>query len=243
MAKYNWNGMYRPNMFTPDNDKDQLVDVNIAGSVKDDDIVNDIAEEGSELNKATLSDVIKRYQKAVMKRVLNGYAYSNDFVQMQPRISGVFESDSAQFDPSIHKCTMDMSVGTALRGELANVGVKILGSKDSGGAKISKVTDSETDKVDELTINEMCNIEGAKIKIFDPADEEQGVFFVDAAGKEHRVATKIVVNKVSQLMVKVPKDLEEGTVQLLVRTRFSGGGDPLKTLRTVKYNHDIKLVK
>lgn len=243
MAKYNWNGMYRPNMFTPDNDKDQLADVQIIASVKDEDIVNDIVEEGIEINKATVSDILKRYQEAVIKRVLNGYAYSNSFVQMQPRITGVFESDTAPFDPSIHKCTVDMSAGSSLRAELANVGVKMIGTKDAGGAKIGSVTDLETgESSGVLTIGEMIEIDGVKIKIQDEKDEAQGVFFINSTG-EHRATTRLAVNKPTQIMVKVPKDLAEGEIALVVRTKYTGSSTTLKAIREIKYNHSLKVVK
>lgn len=240
--KYNWTGMYRPNMFTPDNERDQLVDVQIMGSVRDDDIANDIIEEGIELKKETLCDVIKRYEKAVSKRVLSGYAYSSELVQMQPRITGVFESTSAQFDPAIHKCTIDMSAGSALRSELSNISVKIRGEKDSGGAKISTVTNVETGDKETLSIGEMVLIEGDKIKIQDEKDENQGVFFIDSKGVSHRVEKRIALNKPSQVMVKVPSDVAEGDLSLVIKTKFTGGGE-LKNIREIKYKHSLKAKK
>ncbi len=242
-SKYNWTGMYRPNMFTPDNERDQLVDVQILGSVRDDDIANDIIEEGIELKKETLCDVIKRYEKTVAKRVLSGYAYSNDFVQMQPRITGVFESTSAQFDPAIHKCTVDMCAGTVLRSELSNVSVKILGEKDAGGAKISSVTDVETGDKDTLTAGEMVLIEGDKIKIQDEKDESQGVFFIDEKGVSHRVDKRLALNKPSQIMVKVPSDVAEGAVSLVIKTKYTTGGAVLKAPRELKYNYKLTAKK
>ena len=242
MAKYTWTGMYRPNMFTPDNDKDQLVEVQIVSSVKDDDIVNDIIEEGIEINKATVSDILKRYQAAVIKRVLNGHAYSNGFVQMQPRVSGVFETCTTPFDPAIHKCTVDMNIGSALRAELGSVSVKINGSKDAGGAKIGSVTDTETgDTSGTVTIGEMVSIDGIKIKVQDEKDEEQGVFFIDSEG-EHRANSRLAVNKPAQIMVKVPKDLKEGNIALVIRTKYSSGAQ-LKSIREIRYAYNLTAKK
>jgi len=33
-----WRGQYRPNMFTPDNDRDQLLDIESAGSIQEADL-------------------------------------------------------------------------------------------------------------------------------------------------------------------------------------------------------------
>ena len=241
MAKYTWNGTYRPNLFTPDNDKDQLVDVETAGSAKDEDIVDDIIKEGIEINKSTLLDIIRRYEDAVAKRVLSGYSYSNSFVQMQPRVTGVFADINSAFDPAIHKCTIDMGASAPLRAELANVDVKIRGSKEA--AKIGSVENSATGAKDGvITIGDDVIIEGDKIKVQDEKDKAQGVFFVDSTG-EHRVERKLSINRPKQVMARVPAEVSEGEVKLIIRTTFSGGSTTLKNPREIVYAYKLKATK
>ncbi|GEM_PF-4090032 len=115
MAKYTWNGRYRQNAFTPENDRDQLL-----GSVRDADLADDIIAEGCEIQKETMVDLFARREKALAKRLLSGYSFVNDIVQMQPRVTGVFEDINAQFDPSVNKCVVDMTAAAALRNSLAN---------------------------------------------------------------------------------------------------------------------------
>ena len=65
-------------------------------------------------------DLFARREKALAKRLLSGYSFVNDIVQMQPRVTGVFEDINAQFDPSVNKCVVDMTAAAALRNSLAN---------------------------------------------------------------------------------------------------------------------------
>ena len=65
MAKYTWNGRYRPNAFTPENDRDQLLDVELLGSVRDPDLADDIIAEGCEIKKETMVDLFARREKAL----------------------------------------------------------------------------------------------------------------------------------------------------------------------------------
>ena len=73
-------------------------------------------------------------------------------------------------------------------------------------------------------------------------DEEQGVFFVDSSGTEHKVTRKLTVNKPSQLIARVPTDVAEGSVSLVVRTKYSGSANVLKTLRELRYAYELKAV-
>ena len=245
MAKYTWNGRYRPNAFTPENDRDQLLDVELLGSVRDPDLADDIIAEGCEIQKETMVDLFARREKALAKRLLSGYSFVNDIVQMQPRVTGVFEDINTPFDPNVNKCVVDMTAAAALRSSLASeVGVKIIGTKEAGGAKIGAVTNTITGAKDgTVPIGDDVIIEGEKIKILDEADTEQGVFFVDVAGTEHRVSRKLTVNKPAQIIARVPSDLVEGSVTLVIRTKFSGSSSVLKTVRELKYTFALNAVK
>lgn len=245
MAKYTWNGRYRPNAFTPENDRDQLLDLELLGSVRDADLADDIIAEGCEIQKETMIDLFARREKALAKRLLSGYSFVNDIVQMQPRVTGVFEDINTPFDPNVNKCVVDMTAAAALRNSLASeVGVKIIGTKEAGGAKIGAVTNTVSGAKDgTVPIGDDVIIEGEKIKILDEADAEQGVFFIDAAGTEHRVSRKLTVNKPAQIIARVPADLAEGSVTLVIRTKFSGSSAALKTVRELKYTFVLNAVK
>ena len=242
--KYTWSITLRPNAFTPDNDRDQLADVVPAGTKRDEDIADEIVAEGSEIKRETILNILSLRNKKVLGYALAGYNYSNDVEQMSPRVNGVFEDINAQFDPNIHKCVIDITAGAALRSELANVAVKVTGTKEAGGAKIGAVANSVTGEKDgTIPIGDDIIIEGEKIKIQDEADEAQGVFFADSTGAEHRVSRKLTVNKPAQLIARVPADLAEGSVTLIVRTKYTGSATTLKSVRELRYAYELKAVK
>ena len=157
----------------------------------------------------------------------------------------MFEDINTPFDPSVNKCVVDMTTAAALRNSLASeVGVKIIGTKEAGGAKIGAVTNTISGAKDgTVPIGDDVIIEGEKIKILDEADAEQGVFFIDAAGTEHRVSRKLTVNKPGQIIARVPADLAEGSVTLVIRTKFTGSGTSLKEIRELKYAFALNAVK
>ncbi|MBR1405140.1 MAG: DUF4469 domain-containing protein [Treponema sp.] len=50
------------------------------------------------------------------------------------------------------------------------------------------------------------------------------------------------VNKPSQLIARVPSDVAEGSVSLVVRTKYSGSANVLKTLRELRYAYELNAV-
>lgn len=219
MAKYTWNGRYRPNAFTPENDRDQLLDVELLGSVRDADLADDIIAEGCEIQKETMVDLFARREKALAKRLLSGYSFVNDIVQMQPRVTGVFEDINTPFDPNVNKCVVDMTAAAALRSSLASeVGVKIIGTKEAGGAKIGAVTNTITGAKDgTVPIGDDVIIEGEKIKILDEADTEQGDAGKGTAGNAAAVNTE--PNSEDDFDWEANKDLTEITIERYKGTR------------------------
>ena len=242
--KYTWSVTLRPNAFTPDNDRDQLADVVPAGTKRDEDIADEIVADGSEIKRETILNILALRNKKVLGYALAGYNYANEVEQMSPRVNGVFEDINAAFDPNVHKCVIDITAGAALRSELANVAVKVTGTKEAGGAKIGAVANSVTGEKDgTIPIGDDIIIEGEKIKVQDESDEAQGVFFVDSSGAEHKVTRKLTVNKPAQIIARVPADLAEGSVTLIVRTKYTVGGATLKTVREIRYAYELRAVK
>ncbi len=241
---YVWRGQYRPNMFTPDNDRDQLLDIESAGSITDEQLASDIQKQGIEVDTATMLDLFARRRKALLDRLLRGYSYSDDIVQMSPRVTGVFADQNSLFDPTIHKCTIDMSAGSALRANLGSVKVKITGSKDAGGAKIASITNTLTGKNDGTApIGDDISIEGDKIKIADEDDAEQGIFFIASDHSEYKVTRKLTLNRPKHIIARVPSDLAEGEYTVVIRTKFSNNSTPLKSIREIKYSYKVNAQK
>ena len=156
--------------------------------------------------------------------------------QISPHVSGVWETENSPYDEKIHRRTVDMIPTADLRNSLDEITVKVLGVKETT-AKIAAVTDTATGLTDgTLTIGDDILIEGEKVKV-DEKDSAQGVFFRASDGKEYKTERRLSVNKPTQIMAHEPASLPKGSVQIVIRTKFSGSSKPLKELREITYGH------
>ena len=122
-----------------------------------------------------------------------------------------------------------------LRNALDDITVKVLGAKETT-AKIAAITDTATGLTDgTITIGDDILIEGEKIKI-EEKDTEQGVFFLASDGGEYKTERRLSVNKPTQIIARVPKNMPEGKVQIVIRTKYSGTARLLKDIREIAFN-------
>ena len=137
----------------------------------------------------------------------------------------------------MHKRTVDLIPTADLRNALDEIGVKVLGAKESS-ARITEITDTATGLKDgTLTIGDDIIIEGDKLKV-DEKDSAQGVYFVRADGAMVKTTRRLSINKPSQIIARVPKNLPAGPITVVVRTKFTtGGGKALKEIREITYNY------
>ena len=232
-----WEVYLRPNTLTKDNDRDCIADVHAhATTQRNEDIAEIITKERSEFRKETIMSILNMRDKAVKDLIEQGLSFMDGLVQISPRVSGVWETENSPYDEKIHKRTVDLIPTADLRTALEAIGVKVLGAKE-GSSRITEITDTATGLKDgTLTIGDDIIIEGDKLKI-DEIDSVQGVFFKTANGSEHKTARRLSVNKPSQIIARVPKEVPEGNVTVIVRTKFTGGASPLKTVREIIYGY------
>ena len=233
--KFVWEVHLRPNTLTKDNDRDCIADVHAhAATQRNEDLAEIITKERSEFRKETIMNILNMRDKAVKDLIQEGLSFMDGLVQISPRVSGVWETENAAYDEKIHKRTVDLIPTADLRTTLDAIGVKVLGAKDSS-ARITAITDTATGLKDgTLTIGDDIIIEGDKLKI-DETDAAQGVFFKAANGTEYNTTRRLSVNMPSQLIARVPKEVPAGEVTVIVRTKYSGSGAPLKELREVVF--------
>ncbi|MGP1475586.1 MAG: DUF4469 domain-containing protein [Treponema sp.] len=235
--KHVWNVYLRPNTLTKDNDRDCIADVySHSPTQRNEDIAALITKERSEFRPETILNILNMRDKAVLDFIRDGLSFMDGVTQISPRVSGVWETENSQYDEKIHKRTVDMVSTVELRNALDDITVKVLGAKETT-AKIAAITDTATGLTDgTITIGDDILIEGEKLKI-DEKDTEQGVFFLASDGGEYKTERRLSVNKPTQIIARVPKNIPEGKVQVVVRTRFSSNPQPLKELRELVYNY------
>ena len=235
--KYVWEVYLRPNTLTKDNGRDCIADVHShAQTQRNEDIAALITKERSEFRAETILNILNMRDKAVLTLIQDGLSFMDGVVQISPRVSGVWENENSPYDEKIHKRTVDMIPTADFRNALESITVKVLGAKETT-AKIASVTDTATGLTDgTLTIGDDVLLEGEKLKV-DEKDPLQGVFFVTEDGTEHKTERRLSLNKPTQILARVPQNLPEGKVRVVVRTKYTHGGIPLKELRELVYGY------
>ena len=235
-----WEVYLRPNTLTKDNDRDCIADVHAhAATQRNEDIAEIITKERSEFRKETIINILNMRDKAVKDLIQEGLSFMDGLVQISPRVSGVWETENSSYDEKIHKRTVDLVPTTDLRTALDAIGVKVLGAKEET-ARITEITDTATGLKDgSLTIGDDIIIEGSKIKV-DENDPAQGVFFKAENGTEYKTNRRLSVNNPSQIIARVPKEVPEGKVEVMVRTKFSTGNKTLSQIREIVYGYPCK---
>ena len=238
--KYVWEVHLRPNTLTKDNDRDCIADVHAhAATQRNEDIAEIITKERSEFRKETIINILNMRDKAVKDIIQEGLSFMDGLVQISPRVSGVWETENSPYDEKVHKRTVDLVPTTDLRTALDAIGVKVLGAKEET-ARITEITDTATGLKDgSLTIGDDIIIEGSKIKV-DETDPAQGVFFKAENGTEYKTNRRLSVNNPSQIIARVPKEVPEGKVEVIVRTKFSTGNKTLLQIREIVYGYPCK---
>ena len=238
--KFVWEVHFRPNTLTKDNDRDCIADVHAhAATQRNEDIAEIITKERSEFRKETIINILNMRDKAVKDIIQEGLSFMDGLVQISPRVSGVWETENSPYDEKIHKRTVDLVPTTDLRTALDAIGVKVLGAKEET-ARITEITDTATGLKDgSLTIGDDIIIEGSKIKV-DETDPAQGVFFKAENGTEYKTNRRLSVNNPSQIIARVPKEVPEGKVEVMVRTKFSTGNKTLLQIREIVYGYPCK---
>ena len=232
-----WEVHLRPNTLTKDNDRDCIADVyQHAETQRNKDIADIIVKERTEFRPETIMNILTMRDKVVTQLLEEGLSVMDGVVQITPRVSGVWETEGAEYDEKIHKRTVDIVPTADLRDVLDAISVKVLGAKEAT-ARITSITDTATGLKDgTITIGDDIIIEGDKLKV-DEKDSSQGVYFVRADGAMVKTTRRLSINKPSQIIARVPSNLPVGPITVMVRTKYTNGATPLKQVREITYDY------
>jgi hypothetical protein len=214
---------------------DYTATVDSAGSVTMDDIIEELKQDGMELNPATVKDVITRYNNKCIDLVLLGYSVNTGLVHMRACIRGVFHNNV--WDAKIHSIYVTISQSKMLRDAIAQVIVKILGVHPEPIA-IYTLTDLFTGSTDgTVTRRFNAEIKGTYIEITGD-DPECGIYlFNEGRQTDYKLPNEyIVLNEPSRILILIPEDLEPETYQLRIVTQYMKSNKKLKQPRSVVYS-------
>jgi hypothetical protein len=236
-AKKNlWKIRLKRNPLTKEAVNDYIADVMTIGkTLRNEDIVQIMKKEGSELQPETLLYILNHADRLRVQKVREGYSVRTGLAHVIPRILGAWRGNLVHFDPAVHRITACLTPSTELRSALETVGVEVLGLKGNG-AIIGLVTDLATGAIDgTITAGDDLMIEGEKIRLAPADDPLTGIFFIDSAGVETPVTRRLLQNDPKKIIARTPR-LSPGAYTLEIRTRFSQGAVFLKEIRTLTYH-------
>jgi hypothetical protein len=179
---------------------------------------------------------INQYHDECAYQLCNGHSVKNKYYSMHPVLSGTFKNTRTGLSPDTHRLGFRLSPLAALRALAEHIQVIIVGIADTDGY-IDIVTDVVTNLENTvLTKGGIFIILGHKIKI---EGEGSGLFFSSPATPgspaiSFKLAGNLAENRAGRLVGTIPELLPDRDWYLEVRTSFSGGGKPLKELRTMR---------
>jgi hypothetical protein len=215
------------NHFTEDDPNDRLarpVDVTINTR---EDLIEEITGPGSILKPTETDAVIDNYWQTIANYIRKGEAYSDDYIRTRFGVSGVFQNEEDEFDPTRHKVLISVLPKDVITEAAADITLR----KVDGRAIIPEIDGvydwgSETND-DLLTPGDVLEITGTNLKIHNNLEDE-GVFFVNQSDDTEEAADQIRTNEPKTLTLRIPEGLAAGTYRIEVRnTRHNG--DTLRT--------------
>lgn len=196
---------------------------------------------GSDIPAEAMRHAVELFLKEMAYLLSDGFSVNTGYFTAVPSIKGVFNSPGEHFNPEKHSIVFQFNQGEAMRRELPNIEVQILGIADSS-LSISQVTDVKSGTVnDRLTPGFALKISGNKIKIAGEG-ASVGIIFCNIDTNINTVvdASDIVVNNPSELIVMIPA-LTAGTYQVEIVTKFAGGS-LLRDTRTTRFEKPLVVV-
>jgi hypothetical protein len=229
----------RKNELTPD-PNDMTAIVSPMGKINKSGLINAVMDEGIELKRETVEDVVTRYNRMAARYAALGWNVDTGLVYLRAIITGVFFG--RKFDPVKNSIYVCATQGMAIRKELSDTEVEILGEMPEM-IHIHQVTNLQTKTADgTLTRGRNAEVEGAYIKVTGD-DPTVGVYLENLDGEAFNLdASLIVVNNPSKLLLLIPEECQPGTYRLKVVTQFTGSGKLLNAPRQAVFDQELTVI-
>jgi hypothetical protein len=184
-------------------------------------------------NYNDLVEYVKQFFDEAAYQLCDGFAINTGYFSVHPNVGGTFDKVSQSHDANKHPVTFRFRTRAPLRSLAGHIIVEVEGLANVSGY-IDEFTDVSTESVNDiLTPGGMFSIAGHKIKVAGN-ESEVGLYFIpeDSASQPVKVGGHFAENTASKLIGVIPP-LPAGKWKIEVRTRYSGGNNPLKESRTI----------
>ena len=212
------------NNLTSDPDDYNAV-VQITFSADTEALIQRVLEQGSTVTEADLrasaADLVQATKSLLLEGARVHFFGLADFF---PRVKGVFSGPTDNFDPARHSVDVAANPGNRVRQEVrAAAQVNKVEAIKPKPSPIQFADNGSGTTNDQVTVGNIGEVAGSRLK-FDPAQADEGVFFVATAGGETKVASAAVqTNQPGKVLFLIPATLIAGTYNIEVRARVSGG--------------------
>ncbi len=211
------------NNLTSDPD-DYMALVQPTGTADLEAVIARMIQRGSTVVKADILSVLEDYHATIEDMVLEGMNVNTPGANYGASVKGVFDGQADSFDPSRHQLSPTASPGKRFRRAIRERGQAAKQEAVRPRPNPLEYTDVNSGQRNSvLTPGGMGRVVGHRLK-FDPADANQGVFFVAEGGGAVRVDV-VGGNKPGELMFLAPAVMASGDYTLEVRATIRGSED------------------
>lgn len=205
---------------------DYYPQVLIARSVNTEALVERILSMGSTVNKADILAVLEQFYQAVEALVLEGARVNvAGIVDVSPRMRGVFDGITDNYDPARHQVSVTAAPGARLRESIRAKAQVAKEESSKPSPSPLQYADTGTGTTDDiLTPGNIGTLNGARLK-FDTSKPDEGVYLLPTSGGAAVQITTFQRNKPGQLIFLVPTPLASGDYFIEVRARINNGNE------------------
>ena len=192
-------------------------------AVKMRDLVDRIVANGSTVGRADILSVLEDYHTTITDLLMLGMSVITPTVCYRPGIKGTFTGLGDSFNPARHRIVPRLRAGALLKAKVVNEGRVTKDLVERPRPKVVEYLDLVSGTANQvLTPGEGAHLTGRLLR-FDPADPEQGVFFVAVDGTRTRVERFLDIQP-SKVILLAPT-LPAGDYKIEVNASFNDNGD------------------
>ena len=219
------------NSVTTDNKTDKILILESAGSLTQQDIIDEMLKQDTGLRVETLRHSIDLYNRILMDLILTGYSVNTGLFRAVAQLTGVVEGGT--WNKEKNSIYVSLTQDKALREAILETAVEILGEKPDI-LYILETQDIKTGRRDgTATAGRILKVLGNMLKKAgdDPA---VGITLTNDKGVVTTLEDDMLDTNTSKLLsILIPADLPTGEYTLTVTTQFSTGRYLLKEPRSV----------
>ena len=183
-----------------------------------DDAIKCLTQSGSILKDTECTAVIYAFLDYLNDQLAEGNGFLSPHFRLTPGIRGVFKDAEDAYDPRRHRPSVNFVPGKQMQQAMHRMKVQRVRTSVLAPVPCHFQDWKSGTKDGILSPGHTGVIEGERLKITDPNDPKQGVFFLHLPTRRRFRSPGVFYNYPKQLQVPLPNDLPEGQYHLEVHS-------------------------